>query len=201
VAGEAYYEMAEVRLRLGDFERAEALFREAHQRGRHPLPGLALLRLAQGQAAAARSLIDRALEDSTLAQFERARLLPARVEISLACNAVAAARAAAEELEAIAQRYDSAAMRAAGATAIGMVELAEGKPDAAAASLRRGQRLWLEIDLPYEAARSRVILARAYEALGHQEESALELDAASAVFERLGARADLARLADLRQAS
>ena len=64
-----------------------------------------------------------------------------------------------------------------------------------------GQRLWLEIDLPYEAARSRVFLARAYEALGHQEESALELDAASAVFERLGARADLARLADLRQAS
>src|SRR6185312_16386524 len=138
---------------------------------------------------------------STLAQFERARLLPARVEISLACNAVAAARTAAEELEAIAQRYDSAAMRAAGATAMGTVELAEGKPDAAAASLRRGQRLWLEIDLPYEAARSRVFLARAYEALGHQEEAALELDAASAVFERLGARADLARLADLRQAS
>jgi tetratricopeptide (TPR) repeat protein len=201
VAGEAYYEMAEVRLRLGDFERAEALFREAHQRGRHPLPGLALLRLAQGQAAAARNLIDRALEDSTLAQFERARLLPAQVEISLACNAVAAARGAAEELDAIAKRYDSTAMRAAGATAMGMVELAEGKPDDAAASLRRAQRLWLEIDLPYEAACSRVFLARAYEALGHQEEAALELDAASVVFERLGARADLARLADVRQAS
>jgi tetratricopeptide (TPR) repeat protein len=201
IAGEAYYEMGEVRLRLGDFERADALFRDAHLRGRHPLPGLALLRLEQGQTAAARHLIDRALEDAAIPHYQRARLLPARVEISLASNAVAAARAAAEELETIAKRYDSAAMHAAALTAFGMVELAEGKPDAAAANLRRAHRLWLDIELPYEAARSRVLLARAYEALGHQEEAALELDAASVAFERLGARAELAKLGGLRQAS
>ncbi len=199
VAGQAYYEMAEVRLRMGDFDRADVLFREAHQRGRHPLPGLALLRLAQGQPAAAQSLIDRGLEDPSLARFERARLLPARVEISLACNAVAAARAAAEELGVIANLYNSSAMRASATLAIGMVELAEGKPDAAAVSLRRAQRQWTEIDLPYEAARSRVLLAQACEALGHQEEAALEFDAARVAFERLGARADLAKLANLRE--
>jgi tetratricopeptide (TPR) repeat protein len=194
VAGEAYYEMAEVRLRMGDFERADALFREAHQRGRHPLPGLALLRLAQGQAVAARHLIERALEDPTLARFQRARLLPASVEISLACNAVAAARAVAEELGEIANLYNSSAMRAAAALATGMVELAEGRAEAAAVSLRRAVRQWTEIDLPYEAASSRVLLAQASEALGHQEEANLELDAASVAFERLGARADLAKL-------
>ncbi len=201
VAGEAYYEMAEVRLRMGDFQRAERLFREAHQRGRHPLPGLALLRLAQGQAEAARHLIDRALEDPTLARFERARLLPASVEINLTCKAVAPARAAAQELGEIANLYNSSAMRAAAALATGMVELAEGQPDAAAVSLRRAVRQWTEIDLPYEAGRSRVLLAQACQALGQQEEANLELDAASVAFERLGARADLAKLADLREGS
>jgi tetratricopeptide (TPR) repeat protein len=194
VAGEAYYEMAEVRLRMGDFERADALFREAHRRGRHPLPGLALLRLAQGEAEAAHHLIDRALEDETLPRFGRARLLPARVEISLACNAVAAAREAAEELGVIANLYDSSAMRASATLAMGMVELAEGRPDTAAHSLRQAQRQWTEIDLPYEVARSRVRLAQACEALGHQEEADLEFDAARVAFERLGARADLAQL-------
>jgi tetratricopeptide (TPR) repeat protein len=201
VAGEAYYEMAEVRLRMGDFERADELFREAHRRGRYPLPGLALLRLAQGQATTARNLIDHALAEPILARFQRARLLPASVEISLACNAVTAARTAAGELMEIAKVYNSSAMQASAALALGMVELAEGKPEAAAISLRQAQRQWAEIDLPYEAARSRVLLAQACEALGHEEEANLEMDAASAAFERLGARADLARLRAIRDGS
>jgi tetratricopeptide (TPR) repeat protein len=201
VAGQAYYEMAEVRLRMGDFERAEAFFREAHQRGRHPLPGLALLRLAQGQVSAARSLIDRALDDPSLTRLERVRLLPARVEIGIACDAVDSARTAAEELGAIARLYDSTAMTAAAALALGMVELTEGEPGQATASLRRAQRLWTEIDLPYEVARTRVLLGKAYEALGHQEEAALELDAAAVTFQRLGARAELRKLAELRERS
>jgi hypothetical protein len=82
-----------------------------------------------------------------------------------------------------------------------MVELTDGKPGDAAASLRKAHRLWSEIDLPYEAARSRVLLARAYQALGHEEEAALELDAAAVAFERLGARADLSRMAGMRRPS
>lgn len=73
---------------MGDFERAEALFREAHRRGHHPVPGLALLRLAQGQPDAGRSLIDRALDDPSMLRLERARLLPARVEIGIACGTI-----------------------------------------------------------------------------------------------------------------
>jgi len=197
VAGQAYYELGEVRLRMGDFERAEALFREAHQRGRHPVPGLALLRLAQGQVHAARNLIDRALDDPSTTRLERARLLPACVEIRIACNTVETARAAADELGAIASLYDSSALLAAAALARGMVELAEQRPADAAATLRRARRLWTDIELPYEAARTRVHLAQAYEALGNHEEAALELDAAGVAFTRLGAHADLGRIAEL----
>jgi tetratricopeptide (TPR) repeat protein len=198
VAGQAYYELAEVRRRMGDFERAEALFREAHHRGHHPVPGLALLRLAQGQADAGRSLLDRALDDPATLRLDRARLLPARVEIGIACGTIAEARAAADELAAIAGLYHSSAWGAAAALARGMVELAEGAPADAAVTLRRARALWTEIELPYEAARSRVFLAEAYEALGHQEEAALELDAAAAAFERLGALADLGKALELR---
>jgi tetratricopeptide (TPR) repeat protein len=196
VAGEAYYEMGEARLRMGDFERADALFRDAHRRGRHPLPGLALLRLAEGQTQAAKNLIDRAMNDRSMARLERGRLLPAFIEIAIACNTVEAARASVEELGAIANIYGTSALSASATLALGMVELAEGKAADAAESLRRAQRLWTAIDLPYEAARSRVLLAQAYEAMGHREEAELERDAAVAVFERLGARADLARITE-----
>jgi tetratricopeptide (TPR) repeat protein len=198
VAGQAYYELAEVRLRMGDFERAEALFREAHRRGRHPVPGLALLRLAQGQAEAGRSLIDRALGERTILPLERARLLPARVELAIACGTIDQARTGADELAAIATLYQSSALGAAAVLARGMVELAEGTPADAAVTLRRARALWTEIELPYEAARTRVALARAYQALGNWEEAALELDAAAVVFEMLGALADLGKLVELR---
>ncbi len=70
---------------------------------------------------------------------------------------------------------------------------------AAAITLRQARTLWAEIELPYEAARSRVFLAEAYTVLGHDEEAALELDAAGAAFERLGALADLGKVAELRR--
>jgi DNA-binding NarL/FixJ family response regulator len=51
--------------------------------------------------------------------------------------------------------------------------------------------------MPYETAQARVKLALACRALGDDDAAALELDAARATFERLGARADLARVAEL----
>src|SRR5713226_1574372 len=62
-AGEAFYEIGEIRLRMGDLARAEEVFRQAHELGRDPLPGLALLRLAQGKVEAARVLIGRGVPD------------------------------------------------------------------------------------------------------------------------------------------
>ena len=51
VAVEAYYELGEIRLRMGDLESAESLFRQAHELGRDPVPGLALLVLGRAYRA------------------------------------------------------------------------------------------------------------------------------------------------------
>ena len=53
---------------------------------------------------------------------------------------------------------------------------------------------WQQLEVPYEAARVRVLISAACRALGDEETAAMELDAARWVFERLGAIYDLARL-------
>jgi tetratricopeptide (TPR) repeat protein len=187
VAGEAYYELGELRLLMGDLSAADGLFRRAHELGRDPVPGLALLRLGQGRTESARALLDRALSEQTLSRLDRAKLLPAQVEVAIAGGAPEIARAAAEELAAIAETYGSPALVARAAFARGLVELSDGKPAPASANLRRAWRLSKESDLPYEAARARVALAQAYRACGNREDAELELQAAAVSFERLGA--------------
>src|SRR5256712_13505783 len=135
-AGEAFYEIGEIRLRMGDLKRAEEVLRQAHELGREPVPGLALLRLAEGKIDAARGLIDRAVADRPEGSLDRGRLLPARVQIALAAGEVDRARESATELEAIAQQYGSTALHASAAQARGAVQLAEGAADAAVPNLR-----------------------------------------------------------------
>jgi DNA-binding CsgD family transcriptional regulator len=123
----------------------------------------------------------------------RARLLPAYVEIMLALGDDDAARGASEELEEIAFNSGSAFVE----HARGAVELAAGNAEAALPSLRRAWRAWQEIDAPYEAARTRVLVGLACRALGDDATARLELDAAAETFERLGATPDAARVAAL----
>ena len=52
-AGAAFYQQAELHRLRGEFAKAEEAYRQASRWGRMPQPGLALLRLAQGQLAAA----------------------------------------------------------------------------------------------------------------------------------------------------
>jgi tetratricopeptide (TPR) repeat protein len=186
VAGAAFYELGEIRLRMGDYQGADAMFAEAHARGRYPQPGLALLRLAQGNGEAARSMIERSLAEPGLGALDRAKLLPALVEIAIACGAIEPAAGAAAELEAITKTYTSPALVASAALARGAVELARGKAEDALTHLRRARRIWSEIDLPFELARTRLLLARAYSALGNAEEAAMEQRAALAISNRVG---------------
>ena len=190
VAAEAYYELGEIRLLMGDLGAADSLFRQAHELGRDPVPGLALLRLAKGRPDNARALLERALSDPLLSKLDRARLLPAQAEVASASGASETSRAAAEELASIADAYGSPALAARAAFARGLVELGEGQPASAAASFRRACKLSRDSDLPYEAARARVLLGQAYRASGNGEDAELELQAAATSFERLGAAAD-----------
>jgi tetratricopeptide (TPR) repeat protein len=189
VAGEAFYELGEIRLRMGDLPGAEEMFSEAHSQGRDPQPGLALLRLAEGRSEAARSMIERILIESGLTVLDRAKLLPALVEIRVACGETAAAAAGASELETITKTYTSPALVASAALARGRVELGCGQAEQALLHLRRARRIWAEIDLPIELAQTRLLLSRAYSALGNTEEAELEERAARAAMDRIGAGA------------
>ena len=189
VAGEAFYELGEIRLRMGDLPGAGVMFSEAHARGRDPQPGLALLRLAEGKPDAARSMIERVLIEPGLTALDRAKLLPALVEIRVACGEIATAAEGVSELETITTTYTSPALVASAALARGRVELAGGRPEQAMLVLRRACRIWAEIDLPIELAQTRLLLSRAYSALGNADEAELEERSAQAAMDRVGARA------------
>jgi tetratricopeptide (TPR) repeat protein len=189
VAGEAFYELGEIRMRMGDHEGAEAMYREAHSRGRNPQPGLALLRLAQGNADGARSMIERSLADPAVSPLGRAKLLPALVEIAIAGDAVDRAASAAQELETITQTYGSPALVASAALALGAVELARGNAEEALQRLGNARRIWTEIDMPFELARTRTLMGRAHAALGDRDGAEMEERAALAITSRIGAAA------------
>jgi class 3 adenylate cyclase len=197
MAGEGFYELGEIRMRMGDLEGAKDAFRQANELGREPQPGLALLRLAEGKVDAARSAMRRALEDPSGDRLVRLRLLPAQVEIALAAGDLDAARAAVEEMEQMGDVYDSNVLQATTLCARGALELAEGQPGPAIRSLRQGRRLWKEADLPYEGARARLVLGLALRADGDEDAAQMEIGAARASFEKLGAVLDLRRAMDL----
>ncbi len=192
-AGIAHYRQADLLRLRGEFEAAEEAYREASKLGWEPQPGLAQLRLAQGKRDAALAAMRRANTEIS-EPLKRAALLPAYVEIALAAGEVGEARTACLELGELARQYESAMLDAIVAYAEGAVALAEGDPPSALARLRHAQRIWLELDAPFEVARTRELLAQACTALGDDEAGTLELRAARELFQRLGARADLARV-------
>ena len=191
-----HYQQAEVLRLLGEFASAEEAYRAANVWGWQPQPGLALLRLAQGRVDAAAAAIQRILGETTQ-RLERARLLPAYVEIMLAAGDSASARKASDELAELSDDYGSKVLVALGAQAWGAVELAEGTPSSALRALRRACQLWQEVEAPYEVARVQVLMGLACRALGDEDSAVLELAAARATFAQLGAVPDLARLDSL----
>jgi DNA-binding CsgD family transcriptional regulator len=193
-AGAAFYQRAELYRLRGDYEKAEELYRTANEAARSPQPGLALMRLAQGRVEAAALSIRTALDESRNSPH-RPRVIGASVEIMLAANDVAGARAAADDLRAIAAASPVPFLRAAAAHASGSVLLAEGDARGALVSLRDALTAWRGLDAPYEAARTRELASRAHRALGDIDSATMELEAAARVFEQLGALSDLTRIA------
>jgi hypothetical protein len=127
--------------------------------GGEPQPGLALLRLAQADIAAAGASIRRAVGEAS-EPSKRVGLLPAYVEIMLATGDIQEARNASRELGEISATFQSSMLGAMVAHARGAVDLADGDFRAALVALRHAQQIWQELEVPYEAARVRVLLQR-----------------------------------------
>lgn len=190
VAGMAFYQLAELHRLRGEFAEAEEAYREASRCGRRPQPGLAQLRVAQGQLDVAVAAIRTALEEAPT-RVGRPLLLAAHVDIALTVADVPAARAAADELAEIAAELEAPLLRAVAARASGAVLLAEGDVRAALAALRGAWAAWQELEAPYEAGRVRVLVGLVCRALHDEDTAAMELDAARQIFARLGAVPDL----------
>jgi ATP/maltotriose-dependent transcriptional regulator MalT len=197
--GQALYQQGELLRLQGHFAEAEQAYREASAYGREPQPGLCLLRLGQGDVDAAAAGSKRVLAETT-EPMQRAGLLPAHTEIMLALGELAAAAEASRELADIAARSKSVMLAALAAQSRGAVEVAGGEPGNALLPLRQAWQVWQELEAPYEAARTRVLVGLACRALGDGDSAELELLAARSVFEQLGAAPDLARVAALTEA-
>ena len=195
-AGQAYYRQGELHRLQGDLAQAEVAYREASRRGTEPQPGLALLRLEQGDVDAAVATIRRAVGEAG-EPVARIRLLPACVEIMLAADDLDSARAACEELERLAPAYASGLLDALVGQARGAVGVAAGDARAALAALRSASRAWHELGVPYEGACVRVLIGRACRALGDADSATLELEAARETFCALAATPDVRRVDEL----
>jgi DNA-binding CsgD family transcriptional regulator len=169
VVAEAHYQRGELRRLFGDLAGADLAYLEAHQLGRDPQPGAALLSAARGRHEAASASIERVLADVPDAPLARAPYLPARVEIALAAGDQDAALAATEELEALAATYDTHGFAAASAAARGATLLAGGDAAGALPALQRAVAAWRELGAPHEIARLRGLVARALEAVGDHD--------------------------------
>lgn len=189
-AGEAFYEIGQIRLHMGDYEGARQAFRLAHGSGKTPQPGLALLHLAEGDIDGAWSLIDQSVRSAT-APLKKARLLVPHVEIALAAGLLDDAESSANELERLAGEYGSPTLEAQAARCRGALLVAREEFTAASGHLERAIRELRESDLPYETAKTRMMLGKAYRMSGLHDLAELEFSAARDIFTGLGAAPDL----------
>ncbi len=187
IAAAGYVEIAEIRRRLGDLDGAEQAFAQAEELCGQRSGGLALLRLAQRRIDAATSIITGMLAEQSWNQLERAKLLPARVQIAIAAKELEEAAGAVDELERIAAQFGSTSVSAAALTSRGRLLLAQGDGRGACTTLSEALRLWQELQVPYEIATVRLLLGQSCRRCGDDDGATRSLEIAATIFEELGA--------------
>src|SRR5262245_37488021 len=192
-AGAAFYRTAELHRVRGEFAEAKAAYRSANECGRQPYPGLPQLWFAEGSVADAAAAMQRLLRER---QGTRTRVpvLEAAVEIMIAVGDVEVARAASNELSDVASAVNAPYISAAAAHARGAVSLASDDAHSALDDLRMALASWRELGAPFEAGRTRVVIALAARTIGDEGTASFELDGARRAFEELGAKPDVARV-------
>src|SRR4029453_10147737 len=196
IAGAAFYELGETRLRLGDLAQAEQAFREADEHGHTPEPGHSLLRLARGDAQGAWTSIRRILADETIGLAARTSFLPAGIDIAVAARELESAERYSAELDEAASSFETGGLKGAAAYARGKIAGARDDADRAESCFRTARALWESTGASYDSARAREQRGLALRAGGDEEAAVWELEGAAARFERLGAVRDAERVAE-----
>jgi hypothetical protein len=194
-------ELGNIRLRRGDLAGAEESFMEAHASAWSPQPGLALLRMRQGELDAAAELVAVEIDSPTplpwkerppIADLQLVPLLEAQVEIAFAARDASVADDAARRLRSIANRHETSGLRASADLASARAAVLAGDPATAVASAAAALATWVELDAPYDAAMAHVVLGHAHRSAGNPDMATLEWRSAQACFETYGAPLHLA---------
>ena len=189
-------ELGSIRLRRGDLAGAEEAFLSAHEHAWSPYPGLALLRLAQGDVDSAVGMIADAIEHPLEVPWKErppfgdlrlAPLLDAQAEIAAAAGDAETVRRAAGALREIADRYPSPALAAGASLAEGRAALLEGDDRVAIEACASAVTHWTELGAPYEAASARLVLGEAHARTGNLDRALQQWSAARSAFEAFGA--------------
>ncbi len=189
-------ELGNIRLRRGDLDGAEEAFLAAHERAWSPHPGLALLRLEQGEIETAAKMIDDAIAhpyeipskmQPPFGDLRLAPLLDAQTEIAFAAGDATAVRKAADALETIANAYPSRSLKASAALAKARASLVGGDIDDAIHSAKAATAAWTDIGAPFEAGKARMVLGEARQRSDDEAGAHMEWRAARLVFESFGA--------------
>ncbi len=199
-------ELGNIRLRRGDLDGAEEAFIAAHEHAWSPQPGLALLRLAQGDIESAAALVHAAIahpfqtpskERPPFGDLRLAPLLDAQVEIAAAAGDVETCRTATDALQAIADAYGSPSLRASATLCRARTALLEGDLVQAADKATEAVVGWTDVGAPYETSVARMVLADAHQRSGNAGAAQMERRAAKSAFEAFGAIPSAERAAAL----
>ncbi len=115
----------------------------------------------------------------------------------IAAGDIPGARASVEGLAELAELFGAPVLQATAAQCSGALLLSAGDARAALAQLRRAWTGWQQVEVPYEAARTRALIGQACRALGDEDAAQMEFDAARWAFMQLGATPDLVRVETL----
>ena len=173
--GDAYCVLGEVQLSTGDFEGAEASFRQAHALGWDPQPGLARLHLLTGRPALAQRGLQKALADADwLLRERRGQILCLLVHAAVAAGDVERGREALRMIAGDPQMLATEALKASHCSAEAELAMSDGDLARAGQKLRQALRHWGEAGLRVCEAETRLRLAECL--LGEQDLVGAELE-------------------------
>lgn len=181
--GEAQYQLGEIRRLRGELDAAVAAYARAESSGRNAQPGLALVRIAQGDPSSAVAMLTSALRESDNDPPLQGQLLSALVEAQLACGNRQAAIDASQRLAELSAQFGTVAFQAASALA----DCLTAEPSMAVRAGQKAMSLWRDAGAPFESALAQAALADAYRRLGEPGVARVELESARNTLMALGA--------------